>query len=233
MKPVAHIVYVIMAGNLATTHILERSMQEKMKDYQQYNDKLFSRWAPIYDGFEIVLADVRKKIANEINPINKSVLDVATGTGSLAIALSHTAKKVVGIDLSSKMLDVAKKKVGTGNLSFVQMDASKMNFEDDEFDIVSISLGLHDMPREIRSSVLEEIKRVLKKDGKLYILEHGQVSNKLLNWCSSNLMNVFESKYYLDFINSDFGEYLSSFGFKLEKKTNYLFGHLQFLTLTQ
>ena len=204
-----------------------------MKDYQEYNNKLFSRWAPIYDGFEIVLSDVRKKITQEINPINKSVLDVATGTGSLAIALSSTAKKVVGIDLSPKMLEVAKRKRHTNNLSFLQMDASKMNFQDDEFDIVTISLGLHDMPQEIRSSVLEEVKRVLKKEGKLYVLEHDLISNKLLNWCSSYLMNVFESKYYLDFINSDFLEYLSSFDFKLESKTNYLFGHLQLLTLTK
>ena len=204
-----------------------------MKDYKEYNDKLFSRWAPIYDGFEIVLSDVRKKITQEINPINKSVLDVATGTGSLAIALSSTAKKVIGIDLSSKMLEVAKRKRHTNNLSFLQMDASKMNFQDDEFDIVTISLGLHDMPQEIRSSVLEEVKRVLNKEGKLYILEHDLISNKLLNWCSSYLMNVFESKYYLDFINSDFLEYLSSFDFKLENKTNYLFGHLQLLTLTK
>jgi len=204
-----------------------------MRDYQEYNNKLFSRWAPIYDGFEIVLSDVRKKITQEINPINKSVLDVASGTGSLAIALSSTAKKVVGIDLSPKMLEVAKRKRHAENLSFLQMDASKMNFQDEEFDIVTISLGLHDMPQEIRSSVLEEVKRILKKEGKLYILEHDRISNKLLNSCSSHLMNVFESKYYLDFINSDFLEYLSSFDFKLESKTNYLFGHLQFLTLTK
>ncbi|MCF8257538.1 MAG: class I SAM-dependent methyltransferase [Flavobacteriales bacterium] len=204
-----------------------------MRDYQEYNNKLFSRWAPIYDGFEIVLSDVRKKITQEINPVNKSVLDVATGTGSLAIALSSTAKKVVGIDLSSKMLEVAKRKKHAKNLSFLQMDASKLNFQDDEFDIVTISLGLHDMPQEIRSSVLEEVKRVLKKEGKLYILEYDRISNKLLNSCSSHLINVFESKYYLDFVNSDFLEYLSSFDFKLESKTNYLFGHLQFLTLTK
>lgn len=64
-----------------------------MEDYISYNDKLFSRWAPVYDGFEIILHGVRKKIAREINSSNKSVLDVATGTGSLAIALSSTAKK--------------------------------------------------------------------------------------------------------------------------------------------
>ncbi len=202
-----------------------------MKDYEKYNDKLFSKWAPIYDGFEIILSNVRKKITQEINPVNKSVLDVATGTGSLAIALSSKARKVVGIDLSSKMLNVAKKKTIKDNVSFVQMDATKMNFQDNQFDIITISLGLHDMPIEVRSFVLKEIKRVLKKDGKLYILEYDLPTNKLLGLCSSYLINIYESKYYLEFINSDLASYLNSFGFKIEKKTNYLFKHLQLLSL--
>ena len=105
-----------------------------MKDYKEYNDKLFSRWAPVYDGFELILSDVRNKVTQETNATDKTVLDVATGTGSLAIALSRKAKKVVAIDLSSKMLDVAKKKSRNDNLSFLQMDASKMNFQNKYFD---------------------------------------------------------------------------------------------------
>jgi ubiquinone/menaquinone biosynthesis C-methylase UbiE len=134
-----------------------------MKDHKAYNDQLFSRWAPIYDGFELLLSDIRKKVVQQIKPTHKSVLDVATGTGSLAIDLSDTAEKVVGIDLSAKMLEVAEKKNNKNNLTFLQMDASKMVFDDEEFDIVTISLGLHDMPLEIRTLVLEEVKRVLKK----------------------------------------------------------------------
>ena len=202
-----------------------------MQDYKEYNEKLFSRWAPVYDGFEIILSNVRNKIAEEINSTNKTVLDVATGTGSLAIALSHKAKKVVGIDLSSKMLDVARKKNSNDNLSFLQMDASKMDFHDNEFDIITISLGLHDMPLEVRTSVLEEVKRVLKKDGRLYILEYDLPPNKLLGLFSTYFINIFESKYYLNFIKSDFEDYLNSLGFEIERKTNYLFRHLQFLTL--
>ena len=201
-------------------------------DYKEYNDKLFSRWAPVYDGFEIILSSVRKKICQEINSKNKSVLDVATGTGTLAIALSFEASNVVGIDLSSKMLNVAKKKVTKDNLSFVQMDANQMSFQDNAFDIVTISLGLHDMPLEVRSSVLKEVKRVLKKDGKLYILEYELPANELMGWFSSYLINIYESKYFLNFVNSDLADYLNSFGYRIERKTNFLFGHLQLLTLT-
>ena len=203
-----------------------------MKDYKKYNDQLFSRWAPVYDVFELILSDVRNQITKEINPINKSVLDVATGTGSLAIDLSKSAEKVVGIDLSSKMLDVAEKKRKNYNLSFLLMDASCMKFNDEEFDLVTISLGLHDMPLDIRTLVLKEVKRVLKRDGKLYILEYDLPQNPL-GAVSSRLINTFESKYYLDFINSDFYNYLNTFGFKIEKQSNYLFNHLRFITLTK
>ena len=203
-----------------------------MKDYKKYNDQLFSRWAPVYDVFELILSDVRNQITKEINPINKSVLDVATGTGSLAIDLSKSAEKVVGIDLSSKMLDVAEKKRKNDNLSFLLMDASNMKFNDEEFDLVTISLGLHDMPLDIRTLVLKEVKRVLKRDGKLYILEYDVPQNPL-GAVSSRLINTFESKYYLDFINSDFYNYLNTFGFKIEKQSNYLFNHLRFITLTK
>lgn len=204
-----------------------------MQDYKHYNDQLFSRWAPVYDAFEIVLWNIRKKVIQEVNPTQASILDVATGTGSLAIALSASAAKVVGIDLSSKMLDMAKKKRRNDKLSFLQMDASSMTFEDETFDIVTISLGLHDMPLEIRTLVLQEVKRVLKKDGKLFILEYDLPKNNLVSSISSRIINLYESKYYLDFIQSNFDYYLNTFGFKIEKNTNYLCNYLRLITLSK
>lgn len=203
-----------------------------MKDYKQYNDWLFSRWAPIYDVFELFLAEVRKEMVKAIQPAGKSILDVATGTGSLAIALSHTAKSVVGIDLSSKMIAMAEKKNKNTNLSFQVMDASSTNFKDETFDAVTISLGLHDMPLAIRTLVLEEAKRVLKKDGKLYLLEYNSPKNTLESLLA-RMINTFESQYYLDFLHTDFEQYLQSFGFSIEKQTDYLFNHLRFLTLSK
>lgn len=205
-----------------------------MEDHIKYNDQLFSRWAPVYDIFELLLSNVRRKIVQEIDTTGRSILDVATGTGSLAIALSaSSAEKVIGIDLSSEMLAVAAKKKRSTNLSFLQMDASNMEFGDEEFDLVTISLGLHDMPLEIRNLVLDEAKRVLKQNGKLYILEYDLPKNKFLGAISSWLINIYESKYYLDFIRSDFDGYLNSFGFKIEKKTNYLGGYLRWITLSK
>lgn len=203
-----------------------------MKAYEIYNDKLFSRWAPVYDGFELLLSGVRRKMALAIEHADRSVLDVATGTGSLAIALSPKAKKVVGIDLSDKMLAVARKKTHTGDLTSLQMDASRMDLPDGTFDCVTISLGLHDMPLEVRTLVMQETKRVLKKDGNLYILEYDLPLHRLSARIASRLINLFESQYFLAFVGSDLEQYLRSFGFRVERKTDHLLGHLQFLTLT-
>jgi demethylmenaquinone methyltransferase/2-methoxy-6-polyprenyl-1,4-benzoquinol methylase len=201
-------------------------------DYKAYNDKLFARWAPIYDGFELLLSGIRKKNVQQINPVGKSVLDVATGTGSLAIELGKQAEKVVGIDLSDKMLAVAKKKSKKGNITFQQMDASQMAFDDDTFDIVTISLGLHDMPLEIRGAVLKESKRVLKSDGKLFILEYDLPKNKFFASISATLIDTFESRYFLPFVKSDFQAYLQSFGFKMKRKNQFLLGHIQFIEVS-
>lgn len=187
----------------------------------------------MYDVFEIVLGTIRKKVVQEIDPTDAAILDVATGTGSLAIALSASATKVVGIDLSSAMLDRAKKKRSNGKVTFLQMDASSMTFEDATFDSVTISLGLHDMPPSIRAMVVEEAKRVLKKEGKLYILEYDLPKNTLLSSITSRIINLYESKYYLDFIRTDLDRYLTTFGFRIEKNTPFLGHHLRLITLSK
>jgi ubiquinone/menaquinone biosynthesis C-methylase UbiE len=204
-----------------------------MKSYEVYNNRLFARWAPIYDGFEVALAGVRRSIVHQMDCTGRTVLDVATGTGSLAIALSPTAKSVVGIDLSAEMLAVARRKRYTGDLTFLEMDASRMAFPDGAFDIVTISLALHDMALEVRTRVMQEVKRVLRPDGRLYILEYDMPPGSWARRITAPIFNLFESKYYLGFIASDLEQYLRSFGFNVERKTSHLLGHLQFLTLTQ
>ena len=139
---------------------------------------------------------------------------------------------MIGIDLSEKMLAVAEKKSKADNITFQKMDASKMDFEDGSFDIVTISLGLHDMPLEIRDAVLNESKRVLKPDGQLYILEHDLPNNKFFASISATLIDTFESRYFLPFVKSDFQTYLQSFGFKTKRKTEFLLGHIQFVELS-
>lgn len=103
-----------------------------------------------------------------------SVLDIATGTGDLAIALVKTgAKKIVGLDISPGMLEVGKVKVGSkelnGTIDMVVGDSEKLSFSDNSFDAVTVSFGVRNF--ESLETGLTEILRVLKPQGSLVILE--------------------------------------------------------------
>ncbi|MDR2587685.1 MAG: bifunctional demethylmenaquinone methyltransferase/2-methoxy-6-polyprenyl-1,4-benzoquinol methylase UbiE [Coriobacteriales bacterium] len=106
----------------------------------------------------------------------QQVLDVASGTGDIALALVRTnpQAQVTGFDFSESMLEVARKRANKlahppDNLRFVQGNALDMPFEDESFDVVTISFGLRNMSDYQR--VCEEMVRVLKPGGTLLCLE--------------------------------------------------------------
>jgi len=133
-----------------------------------------------YDGLNRVISfgiDIKwrkrvVKILKERKP--KTVLDIATGTGDLAINLVETgADKIVGLDISTGMLSIGKKKVAQKHLQdIVEMvvgDSENLQFEDASFDAVTVAFGVRNF--EHLEKGLEEIYRVLKSDGTLVILE--------------------------------------------------------------
>ena len=118
------------------------------------------------------------RLARGITPRkNGTVLDLACGTGILFPKLVERFGKVVGLDYSLPMLEVAKRK-GLPNTYLVRGDALKLPFGGETFDTVVVSLGLRHFP-DIETS-LREIHRVLKSGGELHILEVGIPRNPLL-----------------------------------------------------
>ncbi|CAA9574379.1 MAG: Demethylmenaquinone methyltransferase [uncultured Thermomicrobiales bacterium] len=105
------------------------------------------------------------------------VLDVATGTGDLAIALAGAgARSVTGIDISQPMLDAAAAKVAsrsaTGQALAVELlhgDAMRLPFDDDTFDACTVSFGLRNMPDY--AAAIAEMVRVLRPGGRWVCLE--------------------------------------------------------------
>lgn len=112
------------------------------------------------------------KLVSEQKP--NTILDIATGTGDLAILLSKTdAPKITGLDLSAGMLEVGKQKIKNLNLEnridMVQGDSENLPFEDNSFDAITVGFGIRNF--ENLEKGLSEILRVLKPGGIFVILE--------------------------------------------------------------
>ncbi|EMY3479148.1 bifunctional demethylmenaquinone methyltransferase/2-methoxy-6-polyprenyl-1,4-benzoquinol methylase UbiE, partial [Flavobacterium psychrophilum] len=142
--------------------------------------KMFDTISSKYDNLNRVISfgiDVkwRKKILKMVaakNPNN--ILDIATGTGDLAILLANTkAEKIIGLDISIGMLEVGKQKIEAKKLSpkieMILGDSEKIPFEENTFDAVTVAFGIRNF--ENLEIGLTEILRVLKPNGVFVILE--------------------------------------------------------------
>lgn len=120
----------------------------------------------------------RKKVVKMVAKSGaKTVLDVATGTADLAIALTKAhPEKITGIDISAGMLAVGQKKIEAKDLTNIitlqQADSENLPFEDNSFDAVTVAFGVRNF--ENLQKGLQEIRRVLKPKGKLLVLEFSQ-----------------------------------------------------------
>lgn len=162
-------------------------MAEKVKPYKNSNlgkkeqvTQMFDTISKEYDGLNRVISfgtDIkwRKKVVQIITKTNPDkVLDIATGTGDLAINLVKTnASKIVGLDISEGMLNVGKEKVTKLNLNetieMVLGDSENIPFENNEFDAITVAFGVRNF--ENLEKGLSEIYRVLKPGGTFVVLE--------------------------------------------------------------
>lgn len=163
-------------------------MEEKVTPYKdssagkkQQVEEMFDNISGNYDGLNRVISfgtDVkwRKKVLKlvaEKEP--QTILDIATGTGDLAILFAKKiqARKIVGLDLSEGMLSVARKKVENSEIGekilFVKGDSEALPFESNSFDTVTVSFGIRNF--ENLEKGLSEIYRILVPGGRFVILE--------------------------------------------------------------
>ena len=124
-------------------------------------------------GIDIIWRRMAIKELAAIQP--KTILDVATGTGDFAFESISILKpeKIIGVDISEGMLEVAKKKIKERNLGdvfSVQLgDSEGLNFEDNTFDAITVAFGVRNY--EHLEKGLADMLRVLKPEGKIVILE--------------------------------------------------------------
>lgn len=176
------------------------------------NKTFWNRYAKIYD-IEInrfnrsAYSEIYRLISGALTKEMK-VLEIATGTGLIAIHIAEAAQSVAATDFSPKMIEAATKKRAPGNVHFSVEDATALSFLDQTFDAVIISNALHIMPDP--ELVLKNIRRVLKPNGLLIAptFSHGHLRDStwtlnafLLKMIGFETYSKWKPEEYVDFIN--------------------------------
>ena len=152
----------------------------------------------------------RHRLVKQMNiSQNQCILDVATGTGDVVFKLAPRCKEVTGLDIASNMIDLAKvkqNKKGVSNVNFLVGDAENLPFEDSSFDSITISYGYRNISNPEKA--LSEFYRILKSNGRLFILEFSEPTNKFISpfykFYSYRVMpfiaSCFTKKYAYDYL---------------------------------
>jgi len=210
---------------------------------------LFNKVAKHYDSLNTFFSlgmdsQWRRRLAQELAG-SKSVLDIATGTGEVALETvkNLSGTRVIGMDPSAEMLALAQKKIQApgvaDKVSLAQGSAENLPFKDGTFDGVSIAFGIRNTRDHLKS--LGEIRRVLKPGGRLAILEFAIPRQRLFApvylFYFKNIMpmvasifgNKSEYKYLSDSTSAFpqreiFLNLLEESGFKAEKSIELMLG---------
>jgi ubiquinone/menaquinone biosynthesis C-methylase UbiE len=149
------------------------------------NKWFWNRYAKLYDWETNrfsgkAYAEMYRLIANALSP-DMDVLEVATGTGLIAINIAPYVRRVEATDYAPKMIEAANKKKLPANVRFSVEDATVLSFSDCSFDAVIISNALHIIPEPAK--VLDNISRVLKPNGLLIApnYSHGHIKESTWN----------------------------------------------------
>lgn len=125
----------------------------------------------------------RKRAISELRTLKpKKVLDVATGTADVALMTMKylTPEKIIGIDISTGMLELGRKKIAKAMLNdrieLLEGDSETINFPDNTFDAVTVAFGVRNF--EHLHKGISEMLRVLKPGGKLVVLEFSRPKSK-------------------------------------------------------
>lgn len=154
---------------------------------------MFNDIAPTYDRLNHILSfDIdklwRKRVVRTVRKLGaKHIMDMATGTGDLAIALTRgiEGSTIYGADFSSEMLAVAKQKIETLGLSerisLTECNAEDIPLADESVDAATVAFGVRNF--EHQREALTEIKRTIRKGGHLVVLEFSNPKCAFVRWC--------------------------------------------------
>ncbi len=186
--------------------------------------RVIDSWASIYDivnYFVNMMFGGENKFRKDIVSMArleevKSVLDVGCGTGRLTLEIARllpSGGRVIGMDAGGKMVTLAKNKrqIPEKQINFLRVSAENIAFTDETFDCVYNVFLLHHLPMELKLVAINEMYRVLKKEGVLVMVDVDRPSN-LLGWLIG--LTRFYVKEIRDNMKTPLCLLLSNAGFK-------------------
>lgn len=152
--------YVPANGRFLPTALYDRSIAITMRE---------GAWRP-------------RLVRDVLNGDPREVLDLGCGTGTLAIAMARAAgrARITGIDGDAEILDIARRKEGSEGIDFVTGLADALPFDDGSFDRVVCSLLLHHLEPAVKRAALAEVRRVLRRGGRLHVADFGRSHDPLM-----------------------------------------------------
>jgi ubiquinone/menaquinone biosynthesis C-methylase UbiE len=154
----------------------------------------YRRLAGWYDTIFEPLNSGLRQIGLKMYPpeAGMEVLDIGCGTGAHLKLYRDLECNVCGIDQSEAMLNIARKKLGeTADLRLG--DATGTGFPEQRFDLILCCTVLHEMPQEVRVKVLAEAGRILRKDGRMLVIDfHPGMLKKIKGYYSKLIITIAE-----------------------------------------
>ena len=200
------------------------------REYYSLVKRVFDILAPFYDVLVMPFSKSRSRVVEFTGAAKGSkILDVATGTGKQAFAYAKRAYDVVGVDLSEGMVKVADRKNRYRNAKFQVADAASLPFEDNSFDVVSVSFALHTMPPIIRQKSLHEMARVTNRAGTMVIVDFALPLNRIGRYLVYNLVKAPMGKHFAEFTHSDLEGLLKESGIDMIEERRVILGAVRIL----
>ena len=189
-------------------------------DKKRDNKWFWNRYAKLYD-FEInrfsgkAYKEMYRLMAASLSP-DMNVLEVATGTGLIAVNIAALVRHVDATDFSPKMIEAAKKKKAPGNIDFSVEDATALSFANNSYDAVIVSNALHIMPDPAKT--LANISRVLKPKGLLIApsYSHGHIRNSTWN-LNAKFLKLIGLETYSKWTPDEYVAFIEQSGFHVKR----------------
>ena len=194
--------------------------------YTDHLHRFYTRtYTPHVESYGDAYAEIRPALValSGVQPGDR-VLDVATGGGYQAAAFAAAGCRVTGMDVVVDRARLASEQHTGPALAFGTSDASRLPFADGTFDVVSISLALHDMPLDVQMNALREMARVSR--GRVVIVEPRCTQHRLGSWLYIHLGAIIdESMHWIEYMRRDFDAHLMQAGLRIAS-THRIFHNL-------